>query len=339
VLKRAFLPATLLIAALTTHVHAQEVDDATRSAARQLATQGSEAYEAQNYAAAYDRFNRAYQLVSVPTVGIWSARSLVKLGRWVEASERYLEIERTPLAENAPPEHAKAREEAAAERRDLLAKLPQIRVLIEGAEVGDVFVTLNGKVLNSALVGVNNPVDPGTLKVKAVRGEDVVDATVQIAERQVQDVKLVFKPVEAAPGATAPEATPETERPGVLPPAVTPDTSGGSGQRTLSYVALGLGGVGLAVGATFGIIAMGDKGDLDDKCNADRQCGPELADDVDSYDTSRTISSIGLIGGAVLVGAGAVLYFTAGSDDPKEEQARVGAFFNGQQIGLTGRFQ
>ncbi len=338
-LTRAFLTATLLIAALTTHVHAQEIDDATRSAARQLATQGSEAYEAENYSAAYDRFNRAYQLVSVPTVGIWSARSLVKLGRWVEASERYLEIERTPLAENAPPEHTKAKEEAAAERKDLLARLPQVRVLIEGADVGDVFVTLNGKVLKSALVGVNTPVDPGTLSVKGVRGEDVVDATVQVAERQVQDVKLVFKPVDATPGAVAPEPTSETENPVNLPPAVSADVSPGSGQRTLSYVALGLGGVGLAVGATFGIIAMGDKGDLDDKCNADRQCGPELADDVDSYDTSRTISSIGLIGGAVLVGAGAVLYFTAASDEPSREQARVGAFFNGQQVGITGRFQ
>ena len=338
-LKRAFLTATLLIAALTTHAHAQEIDDATRSAARQLATQGSEAYEAQNYSAAFDRFNRAYQLVSVPTVGIWSARSLVKLGRWVEASERYLEIERAPLAENAPPEHTRAKEEAAAERKDLLAKLPQVRVLIEGAEVSDVFVTLNGKVLNSALVGVNAPVDPGTLKVKGVRGEDVVDATIQVAERQTQDVKLVFK-AEAAPVAAAPPASaPESEQPGLLPPAVSADTSSGSGQRTLSYVAFGLGGVGLAVGATFGIMAMGDKGDLDDKCNADRQCGPELEDDVDSYNTSRTISSIGLIGGAVLVGAGAVLYFTADSGEPSREQARVGAFFNGQQIGLTGRFQ
>ncbi len=62
-------------------------------------------------------------------------------------------------------------------------------------------------------------------------------------------------------------------------------------------------------------------------------------DDVDSYNTSRTISSIGLIGGAVLVGAGAVLYFTADSGEPSREQARVGAFFNGQQVGLTGRFQ
>jgi hypothetical protein len=172
-----------------------------------------------------------------------------------------------------------------------------------------------------------------------VRGEDVVDATVQVAERQVQDVKLVFQPVEPTPAATMPESTPETDRPALLPPAVSADTAGGSGQRTLSYVALGLGGVGLAVGATFGIMAIGDKGDLDDKCNADRQCGPELADDVDSYDTNRTISSIGLIGGAVLVGAGAVLYFTAESDDPAQEQARVGAFFDGQQIGLTGRFQ
>jgi hypothetical protein len=337
VLKKAFLTATLLVAALTTHARAQEIDDATRSAARQLATQGSEAYEAQNYAAAYDRFNRAYQLVSVPTVGIWSARSLVKLGRWVEASERYLEIERTPLAENAPPEHARAKAEAAEERRELLAKLPQVRVLIEGAEVSDVFVTLNGKVLKSALIGVNTPVDPGTLTVKGVRGEDVVDATVEVAERQVREVKLAFKPVEAPAAPPGGEPAPEREAPAPLPPDPSADR-GGLGQRTLSYVALGLGGVGLAVGATFGVMALGDKSDLDDKCNADRKCSSALSDDVDRYNTSRTISSIGLIGGAVLLGAGAVLYFTAPSGDPSRDE-RVGAFFDGQQVGLVGRFQ
>ncbi len=113
---------------------------------------------------------------------------------------------------------------------DLLARLPGVRVLIEEAQVSDVFVTLNGKVLNSALVGVNTPVDPRTLKVKGVRDEDVVDATIRVAERRTQDVKLVFK-AEAAPVAVAPPAsTPDSEQPGLLPPAVSADASSGSGQ-------------------------------------------------------------------------------------------------------------
>lgn len=336
--KRAIVAAAIFAAAFSTHAHAQEIDDATRSAARSLATQGSEAYQAENFEAAYDRFNRAYQLVRVPTVGIWAARSLAKLNRLVEASERYLEIERTELAEGAPPEHQKAKEEARAERQELLARIPNVRVQIEGADPADVFVTLNGKVLQSALVGVNTPVDPGKLNVKGVRGEQIVEATIEIAERQARDVKLVFKPAEAP--APAPGVEPaETSGPAAPPPATVDSGAQRGPDRTLAYVALGVGGAALVAGGVFGVMAMGDKSDLDDQCTSDRRCPTSAGDAIDSYDTKRTISSIGLIGGAVLVGAGAVLYFTADAGPSGEQQARVGAFFDGRQAGVFGRFQ
>ena len=132
-----FWSAVAFTVALSVHASAQQVDDATRSAARQLATDGSAAYQADDYAQAYDRFNRAYQLVHVPTVGIWAARSLVKLGRWVEASERYLELARAPLAADAPPEHLKAQKEANDERALLMPRIPNVRVLLEGADAAE----------------------------------------------------------------------------------------------------------------------------------------------------------------------------------------------------------
>ncbi len=337
-LKRAFLAAAFA-AAISTHALAQEVDDATRSAARQLATQGSEAYQADNYEAAFDRFNRAYQLVHAPTVGIWAARSLVKLNRWVEASERYLEIERQELAADAPAEHVKTKQDAAAERKELVARIPSVRVLIEGSDPAECFVTLNGKVLQAALVGVNTPIDPGKLTVKAVKGEKVVEATLTIAERQTRDVKLVFKPEQAA----APAATPGTPAGAEAQPApgaaIEADTSSGPDRKVLAYVAFGLGGVGLAVGGVFGAMAMGDKSDLEKRCTDENTCPPSASDDVDSYNGKRTISTIGFIGGAVFAGAGVVLLLTADSGKPSGEQARVGAFFNGQQAGVIGRFQ
>ncbi len=177
-----FWPAVLFTVALSVHAGAQQVDDATRSAARQLATDGSAAYQADDFAQAYDQFNRAYQLVHVPTVGIWAARSLVKLGRLVEASERYLEVERAPLAASAPAEHVKAQKDANEERAALVPRIPSVRVILDGADPAEVFVTLNDQLLPSALLGVKRPTDPGKLRVKGVRGEQVVDANVELAE-------------------------------------------------------------------------------------------------------------------------------------------------------------
>ncbi|HEX6764138.1 MAG TPA: tetratricopeptide repeat protein, partial [Polyangiaceae bacterium] len=194
-----FVAAALLVAAVSPRALAQDVDDATRAAARDLASEGSDLYQAESFEQAYDRFNRAYQLVHAPTVGIWAARSLVKLGRLVEASERFLELERLTLAENASPEHHKAKEDAAAERQALAPRIPSVRVLLEGAQPSEVFVTLNGELLQTPLVGEKRPVNPGKLAIKGTRGRDVVQAEVDLKEGETRDVKLVFAS-RSAPG-------------------------------------------------------------------------------------------------------------------------------------------
>ena len=325
-----FWSAVAFTVALSAHASAQQVDDATRSAARQLATDGSAAYQSDDYAQAYDRFNRAYQLVHVPTVGIWAARSLVKLGRFVEASERYLDVQRTPLAADAPPEHSKAQQDASVERAQLLPRIPSVRVTLVGADASEVFVSLNDQLLQAALLGMKRPVDPGKLRVKGVRGEQVVEANVDLAEGANQDVTLTFpKLSHVKPSAALP---------------LSPDTSAGSAPRpasasadhTLAYVAFGVGGAALITGGIFGVLSLAQKSDLERACPA-RQCLPAEHAHNDSYETKKLVSGVGIIAGVALAGAGVVLYFTAPAASG-EQQARVGAFCNGQQFGLRGAF-
>ncbi len=329
---RCFWSAVAFTVALSVSASAEQVDDATRSAARQLATDGSAAYQADDYSQAYDRFNRAYQLVHVPTLGIWAARSLVKLGRFVEASERYLEVERAPLAADAPPEHAKAQKDATDERNQLLPRIPSVRVILDGADASEVFVSLNDQLLQAALLGVKRPVDPGKYRVKGVRGEQVVEATVDLAEGASKDVTLTFAKVShVTPSAASPVAS---AAPGPVAPPLTASSAGPD--HTLAFVVMGVGGAALITGGIFGGLALSQKSTLDSEC-PDRKCTPEHHADNDSYNTKKTISGIGLIGGAALLGAGVVLYFTAPAHGA-EQQARVGAFYNGQQLGLRGAF-
>src|SRR5689334_5824751 len=63
---------------------AQEDDPLKRSAARDLAIQGAEAYDAGDFSTALDRFTRASALVSAPTLLVMQARSFLALGRWLE---------------------------------------------------------------------------------------------------------------------------------------------------------------------------------------------------------------------------------------------------------------
>jgi tetratricopeptide (TPR) repeat protein len=304
---------TLLGALLGSGIsRAEELDESTRGTARQLSAEGGSFYEQGNFQQAYDRFSRAYALEHLAPVGLGAARSLIKLGRWVEASERLLEVQRQPLREGAPPEHAKAREEAGSELEALLPRIPSVRVIIEGAEANDVFVTLNGELLPASLIGAARPVDPGKIAVKGTRGADVVEARVELLERETRDVTLRFRALSAAPVAPAPV-------PVRLEPARRGPEDPGAGQRTIGYITIGAGGAGIVLGSIFGLLAAGQQSELDAAC-PERSCPPSHYEALDSYEARKTTASIGLIGGAVLVAGGTALVLSA----PTAASARAG---------------
>mgnify|MGYP001551474511 CR=1 FL=1 len=321
---------------LAGRAQAQELDDQTRSAARELATEGSALYQQGDFEGAYDRFNRAFQLVQKPNVGIWAARSLQRTGRWVEASERYLELERTTLPEGAPPDQLQAVQDAARERRELLGRLPSIKVVVEGADASSVFVSLNGQLVKPALIGAKQPVNPGKLLVKGVRGEQTVEASIDLLEGQFREVRLVFTATGAAE--TSPGAEPEVARqnPDAAPPRALLEQSGPN-LRLFGFIGLGVGGAALATGAVFGALASSDKSELEKNCPNDR-CPSQFHDQNDSYGTKKAIASIGIIGGAVLAGAGAVLVFTAPAQKPQQSGVRLRGYVTASGAGLMGAF-
>jgi len=73
------------------------------------------------------------------------------------------------------------------------------------------------------------------------------------------------------------------------------------------------------VGSVFGLLGLSQKSDLDAVC-PERVCPPSQHDELDTYETRSTISSVGLIAGSVLAVTGAALVLTA----PSATQARGG---------------
>lgn len=310
---------------------AQELDDQTRSAARQLATEGSALYQQNDFDAACDRFGRAYQLVQKPNVGIWLARSLVRAGRLVEASERYLELERVVLEPGAPADQQQAVADSAKERQQLLPRLPFVTISVVGADPSAVFVSLNGKVVKPALIGVRQPVNPGTLVAKGVRGEQVALAKLVLAEAESREIRLEFAPVAHAPAASASTGASASDQ----GPLTSPPRQRSEPMQLLGFVGLGLGGASLITGGVFGILTLRDKRQLDARC-PNRACGPAEHDLVDAYAAKGTISGVALISGAVLATAGGALLLFAPSSD--ERQSWVRPYVAARGGGLWGAF-
>jgi hypothetical protein len=274
-----------------------------------LGYSGVKAYQAGDFAKASQELEKAYELLPAPSLGLWSARALVGLGRLVEANQRYLEVSRLPVSAGDPAVQQQAQADAAKELAQLTPRIPSVTLRFDGATAAEVEVSLDGFALPRAELGARRLVNPGRHQVEARRGTQLVESAFEIAEGAAREVVLNFD--LAAPGSGA----------AITPSGMETSQAGASARtdprRTLVWVALGVGGAGLAFGTFTGLLALGKKSDLDDSphCHADKCLDPER-ESVNTYNSLRTLSSVGFATGIGFGAAGAILLLLR----PKERE-------------------
>jgi hypothetical protein len=306
---------------------AQAADESTRTAARALGSAGVTAYQTNDFATATDKLEKAYALLHAPSLGLWSGRALVKVGKWVEAADRFLETTslQVPTGEYAVQKQAQS--DAAAELAALKPRIPSLAVKVEGAALADCSFSVDGQPVASSLLVEGRLVDPGAHVVEGRRGSDHARAEVTAAEGERKTVVLSFNAPPPPVVAVAPAAAPVHDH------ASPPPSAPSSAQRTGGWVAVGAGGAGLLVGAVSGLVALGKKSDLDSnqRCQNNR-CAPSESGNVDAYNSLRTVSSVGLFAGGGLAVLGAVLVLTA----PRRPSTQ--AFVGPRSVGVRGSF-
>ena len=173
--------ALLFVALVCTPRFATAQDFATKSAARKLGEEGIALFEKGQFAEALEKFNLAEQIVPAPTLGLRAARCLVQLGRFVEASERYLEVTRIELPQSQiTPAFRKAQADAVLERQDLLPLIPTLTIQISGPTDSTTMVFVDGEQIPTALVGQKRPIDPGVHEIEVRRSDTAVKKKVDI---------------------------------------------------------------------------------------------------------------------------------------------------------------
>jgi hypothetical protein len=197
-------------------------------------------------------------------------------------------------------------------------------------------VMLDGVELPAALVGLEAPVNPGKHRVVAVLG--ATEGTPQ----EVEIAEGAHIKIDLASPSSAPVAAPAAAAP-------VPDQAGhdpGRGLRIGSYVAFGVGAVGLGVGTVFLIKGMGKKSDADDAfdaCNASSGgCSVSEESNVRSLEddaaSAKTIGAVGLGVGVVGVGAGITLLVLSGNKSADTSQAHITPWVGWQSAGVSGTF-
>src|SRR5262245_51595388 len=178
---------------------AQTADEATRTAARALGTAGVEAYQANDFAMATDKLEKAYGILRAPSLGLWSGRALIKIGKLVEAADRFLEVTslQVPTGDYAVQKQAQA--DAATELQALKPRIPVLRVAVEGASLAECTFTVDGQPVAAGSLGEGRLVNPGPHVIEARRGADVARAEVSVAESERPTVTLKLGAAPAGP--------------------------------------------------------------------------------------------------------------------------------------------
>lgn len=277
-------------------------DFATRSAARKLGEEGIALFDKGQYAEALEKFNLADQLVPAPTLGVRAARCLVKLGRLVEASERYLEVTRMNLSGvTITPAFRKAQAEALKEREELLPLVPSISIEVRGPQGDGILVFIDGEQIPTALIGQTRPIDPGPHDVEVRRGDTKV--TRKIDPQVKSSEKLVFE-LPALPKPKPPEPDPVW--------------------RTIAWVGIGVGGAGAVTFGVAGILAVQKERELlgGEKC-PNRECPPAYHADVDRFETMKVVTTVGLVAGVAGLAVGVPLLIASPKKKPTKDESKA----------------
>jgi len=306
-----------------------EPSAADRATARELASEGYFALQDKRYADAADRFRRADALVHAPTLTLDWARSLVGLGQFVEAQERYELIIREGIDPKAPPSWKRAMTDAKAELATLKPRLAWLTITVKGSN--DAQVTIDGFAVPAAAIGVRRAVNPGAREV-------AIGATGFLGQHQ----KLSL--VEGQEGSVVFELVPDPDQqasPAVLVPKVAVETAPPPAHnRVPAYVAFGVAGAGLVVGGITGALALSKRSTLEKHCTPDPDnCPEEYSDTVKAYHTLGTISGVGFIVGGAAVATGITLWLLDGKSSATAARGLVVRPYLGVgNIGAVGSF-
>jgi hypothetical protein len=259
--------------------------------AQRLFDKGKKLYDTERFDAACEAFAESERLE--PGVGVLGllAACHEKQGRIATAYSEYLTTASRARAQGDEREaYARGRAEALERKRPSLT--------VRGEAVAGLRIASDGEPVE---LGKRVFLDPGTHRVVAsAPGRKPREISVDLAIGEQHE--LLLPPLDAD----------DTSSAAPKPPARSPEqasTRWDSPRRTIGWIGVGLGGAGVAVGIVAGVVAIGKKGDLE----LDPLC-PDACTDaalVDSYNTTRNVSTVGFIAGGALLAAGVVLVLTA----------------------------
>jgi tetratricopeptide (TPR) repeat protein len=301
---------------------AQDKDEETAKKVLEVIRDGNEEFDAENYEAAYKKYERAYEMYPDPAILVRLGKTAEKLGQNKKAAAHFREFSR--LMPDDP-----ASEKLAKRAAELEASAPAVVAVSSEPPGAEVFVDVaDGESVGTTPTDVE--LGPGTHTLYFKReGFEPATKKVEIDSTDSQKVSVTLSRAmisDSGDGSVAPIERDEA-----------------STVSTVGWASLGLGVASLATSGVFLYL----KSDAEDEVNnydkrapgASRQELEELKDNANShYDTALVT---GIAGGVfTATGVGLLTYHYLTVEDDDDVALNVGAGFDaeGAWLGLNGRF-
>ncbi len=309
----------------------REVSKANQDLARSVAVTGREAFNAGDYETAVTLFRRAYALFPAPTVVLYEARSLEKMGRLIEAVEAYERTTQIEIDASAPAQFAEAVAAARQEGHELRARIPTLTLQVEGVSSHDpnLEIQINGQAIGAAQIGHALNLNPGTYRVSGAVSPDRRDER-QAALATGNKVTIVLDLSAPLPDVPTPHESEQEEAP----------VSGFEREVSpLFYVAGAVGVAGIGAGVITGLMADSKHGEAEELCPSQRcVSGSSGPDAVNAFRLLRAASTISYGVGAAGIAAGVVLWLTADTSPEDSESATIEPWVTPDTAGIRGTF-
>lgn len=271
-----------------------------------------------DHAGALEAFKRAHEIENLSTTGLEVGRTLIDLGRLMEAREHLLQIARAPATPGEPPPIAAARTDA----RQLIDRLegiiPTLAIKLEGRLSPNVSVTVDGVVVAMETLSEKRRLDPGVHVIRVHRGRAKPTELEVEAKNEHREVTLrIPEDPDAAAAAGAGAAGATFER---FPPTPVKPTKE-ERSYTIAWIAGAAAVVGVAVGTTTGVIAANKKDDL--QCPGE-VCPPSEHESLREAKSIALVSTIAFLVSGVAAGVAAWdIFLRAPEPTPPNKTARA----------------
>jgi hypothetical protein len=303
----AVVPATVSLPLRIAHAQGAKAAAPNKKdleAARKNFMDGLELEGSGNWKEAKEKFDEVAKVRMTPEVRFHIALCEEHIGMLIEALRDFETAESDAKEEGKVAVMKEAPEHAAA----IKPRIPKLKVKAP-SDVDSMTLTLDGNAIDPKNDD-ETPVNPGAHKIEAsADGRQSFSSDVTLNEGESKTVVVKLPKIDSGE-----EKPVEEEKP---KPVETPQpTETHRKPSVLTWVAFGVGAVGLAGATIFYLKRNSIKSDLDGKCN-DLHCPSSSQDDIDSGKTATTMTNVFGAIGIVGIGAGVYLLLSA----PKEETA------------------